>query len=87
MRGAGSGRMLVAVSDQRLHIAIDVSLAEDQIQGQVWDGVRQPRQFSGWLGLIGELDGILGSRPEDTPDPAVAPRAPIAAEDPEGGSP
>jgi hypothetical protein len=59
--GAGSEQMLVPLSDQRLHIAIDVSVAEDQIQGQVSDGVRQPRPFSGWLGLIGELDAMIGS--------------------------
>lgn len=72
------------MSDQRLHIAIDVSLAEDQIQGEVGDGVRQPRPFSGWLGLIGALDGLLGP----IPGPAVAPRAPAAGDDPggEGGS-
>jgi hypothetical protein len=40
---------------------LDVSVAEDQIQGHVCDGVREPRQFCGWLGLIGELDGMLGS--------------------------
>jgi len=61
VRGAGGGRMLLPVSDERLHIAIDVSVAEDQIQGQVCDGVGQPRQFYGWLGLIGELDGMVGS--------------------------
>jgi hypothetical protein len=61
VRGAGSGRMLLPVSDERLHIAIDVSVAEDQIQGHVCDGVGQPRRFYGWLGLIGELDGMVGS--------------------------
>lgn len=73
MRGRGGGGSLVPVSDQRLRIAIDVSLAEDQIHGLVGDGVRQPRPFSGWLGLIGELDELLGS----APDPA--------SEDDEGG--
>jgi hypothetical protein len=54
--------MLVPVSDQRLHIAIDVSVAEDQIQGHVCDGEGEPKQFYGWLGLIGELDVMLGSQ-------------------------
>jgi hypothetical protein len=70
------------VSDRRLHIAIDVSLAEDQIRGEVGDGVRQPRPFSGWLGLIGELDGLLGSITE----PTAAPPAPVADRPREGGS-
>jgi hypothetical protein len=49
------------MSDQVLHIAIDVSLAEDEIQGQVGDGVGRPTPFTGWLGLIGQLDEMLGS--------------------------
>jgi len=72
VRGAGGVRMLVPVSDQPLHITIDVSVAEDQIQGHISEGEAQPRRFSGWLGLIGELDGMLGSRRLDDPDPAVA---------------
>jgi len=72
VRGADRGRMLVPVSDQRLHIAIDVSVAEDQIQGQVSDGVRQPRQFWGWLGLIGELDAMIGSLRQERSMPATS---------------
>jgi hypothetical protein len=62
------------MSDQVLHIAIDVSLAEDQIHGQVGDGVRQPTPFSGWLGLIGQLDRMLGNRPR----PAVTHDDPVS---------
>jgi len=49
------------MSDQVLHIAIDVSMAEDEIQGQVGDGVGRPTPFSGWLELIGQLDDMLGT--------------------------
>lgn len=49
------------MSDQTMHIAIDVSLTGDQIQGQVGDGVGAPTPFSGWLGLIGQLDELLGT--------------------------
>ncbi len=49
------------MSDQVLHMAIDVSLAEDEIQGQVDDGVGRAASFSGWLGLIGQLDEMLGT--------------------------
>jgi hypothetical protein len=48
------------MSDRTRHIAIDVSLTEDQIQGQVGDGIGAPTPFSGWLGLIGQLDELLG---------------------------
>lgn len=74
MRSARAGRMLAAVTDQLLHIAIDVSLDDDRIHGQVGDGVRQPRQFRGWLALIGPLDELLGSpRQPATPSGDRAP--------------
>jgi hypothetical protein len=67
--GAAGARMLVPVSDRRVHIAIDASVAEDQIHGNVSDGEGEPRQFAGWLALIGELDGMLGSRDSAQEEP------------------
>jgi hypothetical protein len=61
--------MLVGVSDRRVHIAIDANVAEDQIHGNVSDGEGEPRHFSGWLALIGELDGMLGSRDSEQEEP------------------
>jgi hypothetical protein len=52
--------------DKVLHIAIDVTLAEDQIHGQVSDGAGRATLFSGWLGLIGQLDQMLGSASQPT---------------------
>jgi hypothetical protein len=49
------------MSDQTMHIAIDVNLTDDQIQGHVGDGVGTPTPFSGWLGLIGQLEELLGT--------------------------
>jgi hypothetical protein len=60
--------MVVPVSRQDLHIAIDVSVTGQQIQGHVRNGQRQPKPFRGWLGLIGVLDGILGP-PLERDDP------------------
>jgi hypothetical protein len=60
--GAAGARMLVPVSDRRVHIAIEANVAEDQIHGNVSDGEGEPRQFSGWLALIGELDAMLDSQ-------------------------
>ena len=77
MRSARTGRMLSIVSDQVVHIAIDVSIADEQIHGQVSESSRQPQPFFGWLGLIGALDEILGS-PRQT---SVLP----SASDPVGG--
>jgi hypothetical protein len=42
---------------------------DDEISGQVSDGAHPGRPFSGWVGLIGVLDELLG-RPHPTgPDP------------------
>ena len=49
------------MNDQVLHIAIDVSLGEDQIYRPMRDGARQQTTFCGWLGLIGRLDEMLSS--------------------------
>jgi hypothetical protein len=54
--------ILSDVGAQSLHIAIDVVVTRGEIRGEVCDGVRQPKPFSGWLGLIGALDGLLGTR-------------------------
>lgn len=68
MRNAGAGRILLRVSDQILHISIDVERAEEEIRGHVDDGVQTPKPFAGWLGLIGALDGMLGSPDEERAD-------------------
>jgi hypothetical protein len=57
------------VSDQVLHIAIDVNRADEEIRGHVHDGVHAPKPFAGWLGLIGALDGILGPPGQDSVSP------------------
>jgi hypothetical protein len=49
------------MNNQVLHIAIDVSFTDDQIQGQVGDGVGAPTAFTGWIGLISQLDEMLGT--------------------------
>ena len=54
-------RILFRVTSQSFHLALDVVVKDDQLRGQVGDGVGQPRSFSGWLGLIVALDGLLGT--------------------------
>lgn len=68
MRRRWNRGMVVPVSCQNLHIAIDVSVTAEQIQGHVRDGHRQPKPFRGWLALIGVLDEIL-SPPLERDDP------------------
>jgi hypothetical protein len=65
VRSGRARRILLRVTDQVLHIAIDVRRAEDEIRGQIDDGVHAPKPFAGWLGLIGALDRMLGSPGQD----------------------
>jgi hypothetical protein len=71
MRGVRDRGMLVLVSDQSLHIEIDVSCADDELRGRVCDGVREPSVFSGWLGLIGALDAMIGSLRQESSMPSA----------------
>jgi hypothetical protein len=65
VRGVGAGRILLRVSDHVLHIAIDIDRADEEIRGHMHDGVHAPKPFTGWLGLIGALDRMLGSPGHD----------------------
>ena len=53
------------MSSERLHIVVDVHVDGDQIVGHAGDGITEPRPFSGWLGLIGALDGLVRVAAED----------------------
>jgi hypothetical protein len=76
--------MLLGVSDQVLHIAVDINRAGDEIRGQVCDGVGAPRPFSGWLGLLGALDAMIGSPPQDRAAPSAGMRDQVSSVKREG---
>jgi hypothetical protein len=59
MRATRDPRILFHVTAQSFHLALEVVVKGDQLRGQVCDGVRQPKAFSGWLGLLAALDGLL----------------------------
>lgn len=44
---------------ESLPIVVDVHVDGDQIAGHAGDGLTEPRPFTGWLGLIGVLDGLV----------------------------
>ena len=69
MRGVPGRWMLRLVSDQIVHIEIDVSCADDGFRGRVGDGVREPSAFRGWLGLLGALDAMTSTLRQDSPMP------------------
>jgi hypothetical protein len=47
------------VPPESLPIVVDVHVDGDQIAGHAGDGLTEPRPFTGWLGLIGVLDGLV----------------------------
>jgi hypothetical protein len=57
------------VSARTMHIAIDVGIDGEEISGHAGDGAGPPRSFTGWLGLIGVLDGLLSSPGSGTTTP------------------
>lgn len=61
------------MSAATLHIVVDVLVDGDQILGHVGDGVTEPRPFSGWLGLIGALDGLVRVAADEVPSASGAP--------------
>jgi hypothetical protein len=62
---ARTRRMLLLVSAQTKHIAIDVLLEGDEISGRAGDGTGRPKAFQGWLGLLLALDGLLANTDEE----------------------
>lgn len=54
-----------------MHISIDVRVDGEEISGQAADGLGHRKPFSGWLGLIGALDALLGHASTNGNEPAV----------------
>ncbi|HEX5192844.1 MAG TPA: hypothetical protein VFW09_08565 [Solirubrobacteraceae bacterium] len=71
MRAEHGWQILVAVTVRTMHIAIDVGIDGEQISGRAGDGAGPPKQFTGWLGLIGVLDGLLSSSGSGTTAPGA----------------
>jgi hypothetical protein len=49
-----------------VHPVIAVVLDGNEISGDASDGEGRTRRFSGWLGLIGALDALLGAHTDET---------------------
>lgn len=55
------------VTAQTAHIEIDLRLDEDGIRGEACRDAGPPQLFSGWLGLISAIDGLLDQDGDDKP--------------------
>jgi hypothetical protein len=49
-----------------IQLAIDVVVDGTEISGHASDGEGRTQRFTGWLGLIGALDALLGSHTDET---------------------
>ena len=59
------------MSAETKHIAIDVHVDGEEIRGHACEGSGPRTPFSGWLGLIGALDGLISltmTAPEEGTD-------------------
>jgi len=54
------------MSAASVHLAIDVTVDGREISGHATDGDGRTELFTGWLGLVGALDALLGSHFDDT---------------------
>jgi hypothetical protein len=54
------------MSTVSVQLAIDVVVDGKEISGHASDGEGRTQRFSGWLGLIGALDALLGSHMDET---------------------
>ena len=54
------------MSAMSVQLAIDVVVDGSEISGHATDGDGRTQRFSGWLGLIGALDALLGSHTDET---------------------
>ncbi|HWV83836.1 MAG TPA: hypothetical protein VNZ62_00165 [Capillimicrobium sp.] len=54
------------MSTASIQLAIDVTVDGREISGHATDGDGRTERFTGWLGLIGVLDALLGSHLDDT---------------------
>ena len=68
MRGPDIGDGL-RVSATTKHIAIDVRVDGEEISGHAREDSGECTPFSGWLGLLGALDGLISlTMPEEGTD-------------------
>jgi hypothetical protein len=75
--------MLHAMDSRTVTISLQVEVDGDDVRGSArGGGADEPRVFTGWLGLIGAIDALLGF----PPDAGAAARALAAQAQPREGA-
>jgi hypothetical protein len=52
------------VEDTHITVTLELELAADTLSGRAIDPDGAELQFSGWIGLVGVIDQLLGRRPQ-----------------------
>jgi hypothetical protein len=55
------------MTSRAVTITLELRLAGDELDGRATDGGEQ-RPFSGWLGMLVAIDGLLAAAPEQLAD-------------------
>lgn len=63
MRRARPGTKLPPMDAKRINLSLELELDQGRLSGRAGYEAGELRTFSGWLGLIGAIDALLG---EDT---------------------
>lgn len=57
---AGPGTKLPAMENRQINLNLELVLNSGQLSGRVHEDDGAERAFSGWLGLIGAIDALVG---------------------------
>ena len=60
----------VLMTSRAVTITLELRLAGDELDGRATDG-RDERPFSGWLGMLVAIDGMLAAAPESVEEAAA----------------
>jgi hypothetical protein len=52
------------MENRTVTITLQVEVHGDEVNGRASDGAAATRDFSGWLGLVGAIDALLGFPPD-----------------------
>jgi ABC-type uncharacterized transport system ATPase subunit len=62
--------MLPAMESTKVNLNLELELADGRISGLAGENGGAKRPFSGWLGLIGAIDALLGEESKGEQDHA-----------------
>jgi hypothetical protein len=64
--------MLSCMDHVTVDLQLKLSVEDDEFSGRATADGGQPRPFSGWIGLVSALDGLIAEATAHDPGPATA---------------